>query len=59
MVRKIELDICVTVQHLGIGHTLSYFLQPIKHFAQILSGGKGGKSVGGIRENAWEGADES
>lgn len=60
MVKKIELGICVNVQHLTIDHSLSHWLQPIKHFAQILSGGEGGKkSVGGIRENAWEGAEES
>lgn len=34
-------------------------LQPIKHFAQILSveGRKRKKTVGGIKENAWEGAE--
>lgn len=38
---------------------ITHLLQPIKHFAQILSveGRSEKKTVGGIKENAWEGAE--
>lgn len=40
--------------------TITHLLQPIKHFAQILSvegRREKKKTVGGIKENAWEGAE--
>lgn len=39
-VRKIELGICINVQHLTIAHSFTHLLQPIKHLAQILSAKK-------------------
>lgn len=43
MVKKIELGICVNVQHLTIAHS-EPFVATIKHFAQILSGREGEKN---------------
>lgn len=41
--------------------TITHLLQPIKHFGQILPvegrRGRKKKTVGGIKENAWEGAE--
>lgn len=54
--REIEFAVCVSVLHLTAAHSFAHFLQPIKHFAQILSRKKGGKkSEGGIREKDREG----
>lgn len=49
-----HLHTCAAPYHVSLFCPI--YLQPIKHFAQILFG-KERKADGGIREKAWEGAE--
>lgn len=43
MVKKIELGICVNVQHLTIAHSLSHLLQPLNTLPKSSLEGRGEK----------------